>query len=416
MTGSCSSLVAPDGYSRAVAGSQGSDAQLRLLLVEDMPQVAQYIRSLLDSQSKVKLLDVLTDGRTVIDQIRELQPDVLIVDALLQGKLNGLQVAMEIREAGISVPIIALTVPTKPVSIGEGMGSTRVLSMPFSGYDFMRLVQDLNDEHRAQSPEAFSRVYSVFGAKGGVGTTTLAYNIAAAIAADGAHRVALIDGSLQFGDVRALLRVPESAPSILHLPTNKVQRTDIEEVVYRDKSGVHVLLAPPRIEMAEMVLARDLEKLLSLMRRLYNVVIIDTASTVDDILLAFLDASDQLIQVLTPETAALHQARQLTATLTAAGYPAAKMRYLVNRADSTGGLPRGAVEQHIGRKADYEVVSDGLLVVEANNRGESFVKLGPDAAITKDVTRIARQLASDAPAGKQAERKGPPPKPTATFT
>ena len=47
--------------------------------------MAQYIRSLLDAQSKVKLLDVLTDGGAVVDQIRELQPDVLIVDALLQG-------------------------------------------------------------------------------------------------------------------------------------------------------------------------------------------------------------------------------------------------------------------------------------------------------------------------------------------
>ena len=378
-----------------MVGSQGSDGQLRLLLVEDMPQVAQYIRSLLDSQSKVKLLDVITDGRQVIDQVREMQPDLVIVDALLQGKMNGLQVAMDVREAGITVPIIALTVPTKPVSIGEGMGSTRVLSMPFSGYDFMRLVQELNEEHRTQAPEAFSRVFSIFGAKGGVGTTTLAYNIAAAIAADGQQRVALIDGSLQFGDVRALLHVDEGHPSILQLPTSKVQKTDIEEVVYRDRSGVHVLLAPPRIEMAEMIITRDLERLISLMRRLYNIVIIDTASTVDDTLLAFLDASDELVQVLTYEHAALYQARQMTATLTSAGYPSRKIRYLVNRSDSTGGMPKNAIEEMIGRKADFEVVSDGMLVVEANNRGEPFVKLAPDAPITRDVTKVARRLATE---------------------
>jgi len=48
-----------------------SDAQIRLLLVEDMPQVAQYIRGLLDTQTRIKLLDVVTDGRTVIEQVRE---------------------------------------------------------------------------------------------------------------------------------------------------------------------------------------------------------------------------------------------------------------------------------------------------------------------------------------------------------
>ena len=387
-----------------MAGSHGSDATLRLLLVEDMPQVANYIRSLLDAQSKVKLLDVLTDGREVAEQVRELQPDLLIVDALLQGKMNGLQVATDLREAGLGVPIIALTVPTKPIAIGQGMGSTRVLSMPFSGYDFMHLVQELIDEHRAQAPEAFSRVFAVFGAKGGVGATTLAYNIAASIAAEGQQRVALIDGSLQYGDLRALLRVDESAPSILQLPTNKVQKADVEEVVYRDQSGVHVLLAPPRIEMAEMILARDLEKLISLMRRLYNIVIIDTSSQVDDILLAFLDASDEVIQVVTYEGPALHQARQVTQTLTAAGYPADKIRFLVNRADATGGLPKSAVEEAVGRKPDFEVVSDGVLVLDANNRGQPFVKLGPDAQISKDVKRVAHRLATEVLAAKPAVR------------
>jgi pilus assembly protein CpaE len=366
-----------------------------MLLVEDMPQVAQYIRSLVDSQSKVKLLDVLTDGRQVVEQVRELQPDMLIVDALLQGKMDGLKVASDVREAGLDLPILALTVPTKPLAIGEGMGTTRVLSMPFSGYDFMHVLQSLHEEYRSRAPEAMSRVYSLFGAKGGVGTTTLAYNIAAAIAAEGRARVALIDGSLQFADVRALLRVDESNPSILQLPTSKVQRNDVEEVMYRDRSGVHVLLAPPRIEMAEMVLARDFEKLISLMRRLYNVVIIDTASTVDDILLAFIDASDELIQVVTYEHPALHQARQLTATLTAAGFPHDRIRYLVNRADSTGGMPKGALEEQIGRPADFEVVSDGLLVAEANNRGEAFIKLGPDALISHDVRRIAQRLTGE---------------------
>jgi pilus assembly protein CpaE len=354
-----------------------------------------------DSQSKVKLLDVLTDGRQVVEQVRELQPDMLIVDALLQGKMDGLKVASDVREAGLDLPILALTVPTKPLAIGEGMGTTRVLSMPFSGYDFMHMLQALHEEHRSRAPEAMSRVFSMFGAKGGVGTTTLAYNIAAAIAAEGRARVALIDGSLQFGDLRALLRVDESNPSILQLPTSKVQRNDVEEIIYRDRSGVHVLLAPPRIEMAEMVLARDFEKLISLMRRLYNVIIIDTASIVDDILLAFLDASDELIQVVTYEHPALHQARQLTATLTAAGFPHDKIRYLVNRADSTGGMPKGALEEAIGRSADFEVVSDGLLVAEANNRAEPFIKLGPDALISTDVRRIAQRLTSEVGAARE---------------
>ena len=81
--------------------------------------------------------------------------------------------------------------------------------------------------------------------------------------------------------------------------------------MYRDKSGMEVLLAPPRIEMAEMVTVRDLERLLSLMRKVYNVMIIDTATTVDDTVLAYLDAADEVIQVLDYEWTALSRAKAM---------------------------------------------------------------------------------------------------------
>ena len=373
-----------------MASSQ-TDAQIRLLLVEDMPQVASYIRSLLDTRSKIKLLEVVRDGREVLDQIREHQPDILIVDALLQGRINGLAVAQELRDAGLDLPIIALTVPQKPLKIGEGMGETEVLSMPFSGYDFMRLLQDMHDAHRASAPESLSRVYAFFGAKGGVGTTTLAYNVAAAIAAQH-YRVALIDGSLQFGDLRGLLRATEDVPSIVQLPTTHIQRADLEQVMHRDQSGVEVLFAPPRIEMAEMIMPRDIERLLSIMRKIYNVVIIDTATTVDDTLLAYLDNSDSLVQVVTYEWTSLQRARAMADTLAAINYPQNQIRYLVNRSDSTGGLPRDAIAQALGRAPDFGVVSDGVLVLDANNRAMPFVALAPEAPISRDVARIGAEL------------------------
>jgi pilus assembly protein CpaE len=163
--------------------------------------------------------------------------------------------------------------------------------------------------------------------------------------------------------------------------------------MWRDPSGVDVLLAPPRIEMAEMVNARDVEKLISLLRRIYNVVIIDTASSIDDMLLTYFDASDQIIQVLTYESTSLHQSRQVAATLHAIGYGPDKLAYIVNRADSTGGLDAGVIDRQIGREPDYRVISDGRLVVEANNRGEPFVMTSPGAPISQDIARIAARLA-----------------------
>ena len=79
----------------------------------------------------------------------------------------------------------------------------------------------------------------------------------------------LSDGSLQFGDLRSLLKVPVDAPSILDLPTDRIAESDLSDVLWRDPSGIDILLAPPRIEMAEMLTPRDVEKVLSLLRRVY---------------------------------------------------------------------------------------------------------------------------------------------------
>ena len=130
-----------------------------------------------------------------------------------------------------------------------------------------------------------------------MGRTTLAYNLAVALA--GEEPVCLVDGSLQFSDLRGLLRAPADARSFLDLPTDKIREGDVSEVMFRDPSGIDVLLAPPRVEMAEMITTRDIEKVLSLLRNLYGHVVVDTRAALTDEVLAFLDASDLVLQVLT---------------------------------------------------------------------------------------------------------------------
>src|SRR6476660_7889304 len=154
----------------------------RLLLVEDVPQVAQYIRGLLNSQSAVKLLDVLSDGTKVLPQVQQLRPDIVLVDALLQGRIKGLPLAQQIAESGYGVPVIVLTVPQNPVDINPAAGVHGVLAMPFSGFDLMTRIAHVRKEFAQLTTVGSSRVYSVFAPKGGVGKTTIAFNIAVALA------------------------------------------------------------------------------------------------------------------------------------------------------------------------------------------------------------------------------------------
>ena len=368
-----------------------SSDQTRLLIVEDVPQVAQYIRGLLNAQATVKLLDVISEGAKATAQIQQLRPDVVLIDALLQGRVKGPQLVEQIREMKLGVPVIVLTVPQTPIEADPEAGIHGVLTMPFSGFDLMTRISHVRKEFEASADQGGSRVISVFAPKGGVGKTTLAFNLAVAFGQLG-QRTVLIDGSLQFGDLRSLLKVPADAPSILDLPTDRIAESDLSDVLWRDPSGIDILLAPPRIEMAEMVTTRDVDKVLSLLRRIYGIVVIDLSSHLNDVSLSFLDTSDLVLEIVTYDSTTIHNTIAMADTFRAIGYSAAKVRYLVNRADSSGGIHPGDLEQALGRVPEHRVVSDGRLVVQANNEGVPFVLAEPDAQISQDIGRVAADL------------------------
>ena len=365
--------------------------QIRLLFIEDVPQVAQYVRGLLASQTQIKLIDVISDGGKAVLQVPEIRPDVIIIDALLQGRVKADQVVSRLREIGGTIPVIMLTVPQQPVEPDPERGIHGVLSMPFSGYDIITRVNQVVKDQEAGAGSARSHAVAVFAPKGGVGRTTIAFNLSVAAARQG-HRTVLVDGSIQFADLRALLRVPADAPSILDLPTDRVVESDLAEVLWRDPSGIDILLAPPRIEMAEMVTTRDVEKVLSLLRRLYDAVIIDMSVALDELNLVLLDRVETILEIVTYDSTTIHNTIALADTFRAIGYPASKVQYLVNRADANGGIAPADLEKALGRVPEHVVRSEGAVVVAANNQGVPFVLSDPGAGVSGDIDRVAASL------------------------
>jgi pilus assembly protein CpaE len=365
--------------------------QIRLLVVEDVPQVAQYIRGLLNSQAAIKLVDVVNDGTRVAGLVSELRPDVVIIDALLQGRVKGMTLVEQLHASAAGVPVIVLTVPQHPVQVNAGMGIDAVLSMPFTGYELVMRVQEARATGAGGDPAGSARFITVFSPKGGTGKTTISFNLSVALGQTGLKTV-LVDGSMQVGDMRALLKVPNDAPSLLDLPTDRIAESDLADVLWRDPSGIDILLAPPRVELAEMVNVRDLEKTMSLLRRVYEVVIVDTWSYVNDVSLFFLDIADTILQIVTYDSTTIHSTMVMADAFRAIGYPSTKVRYVVNRADSTGGFDPEVLKVALGRAPEHSVRSGGALVVRANNEGIPFVLADPTADISQDVARIAGEL------------------------
>jgi pilus assembly protein CpaE len=364
--------------------------QIRLLLIEDVPQVAKYVRSLLAPQAQIRLVDIIDDGSRAIALVDEQRPDVVMVDALLQGRIRGMALVRQLHERKLGIPVIVLTVPQHPVRADPTRGIDDVISMPFNGYDLITKVVALHEDVRARGERGPCRMVAVFAPKGGVGKSTIAFNVASAAVSLGARTV-LIDGSMQFADLRSLLQVPEEAPSLLDLPTDHVTDEDLRDVLWREPSGLDVLLAPPRVEMAEMVSPRDVDKVLSVLRRLYDLIIVDVGVTLDELNLAFLDQADNILQIVVQEHATLRMTAAVGETFGKIGYPPEKVRFLVNRAEKAATEGRDLANA-IGREPDHSVGSDWMLVVGANNRGVPFVLSDPDAAVSRDVIKVAREL------------------------
>jgi pilus assembly protein CpaE len=375
--------------------------QIRLLLVEDVPQVAQYVRGLLNAQSQVRLVDIVADGALAVARVAEHRPDVIVVDALLQGRLRGMQVVKQLHDMKVGTPVVVLTVPQNPVSIEAGKGIDEVLSMPFNGYDLMSKIVGVHKAAAASADRGPSKLVVVFAPKGGVGKTTLAFNLAVAASVLGL-KVSLIDGAIQFGDLRGLLRAPRDAPSMLDLPTDRISDTDLADVLWHGPANVDVLLAPPRIEMAEMVLVRDIEKTISLMRRLYDLVIVDTGVGLDELTLALLDQADTILEIVTYDATTIRNTIAMAETFQKIGYPPSKVRYLVNRADASAGIDPSDLRTALGREPEFRIRSEGPVVGPASNQGAPYVTAEPTANVSLDTLEVARHLFGIGPAGARA--------------
>ena len=120
--------------------------------------------------------------------------------------------------------------------------------------------------------------------------------------------------------------------------------------------------------------------------------IVDTRAGLSDDVLVFLDAADLILQVLTYDSMAIRGLAMASEAFTAIGYPPAKLATVLNRADATGGISKADLEEALGQAIDFEIVSDGRLVLTANNEGVPFVSSSPEAPISQGLRQLAGAL------------------------
>ncbi len=359
----------------------------RVLLIEDLPQVAQHLQQMLAREQEVEMAGVQTQADAAIAQATTEKPDIVMIDALLQGKITGFDIAKKIREVSPGTRIVVVTVPQRPVEPKPELGIDAVFVLP-GGANELGVALNVGKAAKAQA----GTVVAVYSPKGGTGKTTLAVNLACVLRRQG-KAVALLDGVMQFGAVRHVLQVPPTTRSFVDLPAAGAMKTSINEILWEGPGGIHVLLAPGRPEESDLVQSGDIAVAMGLLAEHHDYVIVDTPSPLNEAALAILDAASLILIVVTYMGATVANARSAIDTFEALGYKGQKpILLVVNQSDTAAGMSRGGLEHALNLPVIGEIPTDWKTVSESLNKQNPFVLANPSSPVSKAVENLANAL------------------------
>jgi pilus assembly protein CpaE len=235
------------------------------------------------------------------------------------------------------------------------------------------------------------RVVTVSSMKGGSGKTVVATNLAVALARRSDRPVALVDFDLQFGDVAVMLRLSARHTIVDAVPaTDRLDAQFLRSLLIRhEPSGLHVLPAPLDPSLAERVTGADALRILEVLRTFCSHIVIDTPAQFNDVVLAALEAADDIVVVAGMELPNVKNTKLGLQTMQRLGIADSKIRLLVNRSNTKVQLDLKEVERTLGRRAEAHIPSD-IVVPQAVNRGVSVVLDAPRS----DVARAFEELAN----------------------
>ena len=263
------------------------------------------------------------------------------------------------------------------------------------------------DAEREEAERPTGQVLTVFSTKGGVGKSLMAANIAVTLADDGSS-VCIVDLDVNNGDIAIMLQLtPMRTLNDLVAFHGEIDVDAIETLVTPYSKTLGVVAAPVHLDSPDQATNEDIGKLLDVLVRVYDFVVVDTSGVFDDHALTALDRTDTLVLVGTLDIPALKGLKLATQTLELLNFPREKWRFVLNRADAKVGLSIDEYESTLGLKADCSLVSSRE-VLTAVNRGEPLVRAYANHPNSRAIKAFAGSIAGasrDAQADQGADGK-----------
>ncbi|HEY8170820.1 MAG TPA: response regulator [Candidatus Limnocylindria bacterium] len=383
-------------------------AATKVLVVDDDLNIQRVLVFTLKQEGYE--VHVASDGQAGVEMAASIQPELILMDVAMP-KLDGYGATQKIRASekdGRHVPIIMLTAEADVEQRVKGLraGADDDIVKPFHPLELIARIKALLARSGVSGTgsvqpgrAALGRLASFYGAKGGVGTTTIAINTAIALAARHRRKLALFDANLQFGDLRVFLDLSLDSSSIV----NAISEPDLDgdllrKLLANHHSGIDLLLAPPNPEQADIVAERQkadpgsVSNIFALLRRAYDYTLVDTSRTIDDWTLQLFDESDVIFVVMTADLSCLKNVRLVLETMDSLGFERAKVKLVLNRSNAYTGINVDNAESALGRKIDYQVINEYRGAISALNSGEPFMSSRADGPLGQSVSKFADEL------------------------
>lgn len=378
------------------------EPRVRTLIFTAPERIDQEWVTRLASVAEIELLERVALMNNAGDVSRRLRPELVLIDRELgQAEICVRQVLAAVPDAYCVVMLPSPDLPALRRLMAAG--ARDVIAAPAGTGDILaaaRQARALAAERRstgaASAEPQRGKLIVVTAPKGGVGTTTVAANVAVALRQVAAAPVALVDCSLQFGDLGVHLNL-RSKYSLLDLvgAAGEIDDAMLARVICEHDSGVHVLLAPPEPEEAGNVDGQGVSMVLDKLLARYSFVVVDTWSFLDDVTATLLRRADEVLLVTTPELPTLRNAKRLLRFAQRHEIDTTRFLIVLNRFPSVEGIALKDVQEHLHHAVAANIPSEGQAVTHSINRGVPLVISAPKGWAAQNILRLAARLAGD---------------------
>jgi pilus assembly protein CpaE len=366
-----------------------------------------------DPNTASKLSDLLRSTRffEIVDLNDRRKADLLIFQLSENAAADLLRALAAVQNGEASeVFLISDTADTKILMHAMRAGVKEFFVQPFNPVEIREALERFKE--RQSQLEALPEIkrgtiISVFGSKGGVGTTTVSVNLAVSLSqGEPKKSVALLDMNTLFGEIPLFL---EMAPKFhwgeITKNIDRLDNTFLKNILTQHKSGVQVLPSPAYLNGHVRPTPDIMSRLLALMKQLFDYVIIDAGQSTDDTSIKVLEVSDMLMLVTILSLPCLANTNKLLRSLTDMGYVSKdKINVVLNRYIKKGEISLGDAEAGIGKELFWVVPNDYDTSMSAINSGKPLLNIAPGAAITKSFVEMAKSL-NDPDDGKAKKRR-----------